>query len=263
MLSALNKLAATANTMADHLPMGPGYIRIASWKDGETDLMTLRFPGLPVPLELSMGVTSQWLIMSPTPQGTLAATRQASGKGDSGLMSNPVFKSAFPSDKQVMSIAFSDTAQHLRGGYTLLTMVGSAVSNAMRSPTDPTRDPGLTVPAFNDLRKGVKPRMSYTYWRGDDKVTEVHSDRSALVAGCGVISTLATVVPLVAIPATFGILQEQGRVGMENIAGPALARVWMRAMPMQGLSAAELITTLLPAELALNQGALMEPEGVK
>lgn len=259
LLSALNKLAAVGNSMADRLPIGPGYIRVASWKDGETDLMTLRFPGLPVPLELSMGLTSKWLILSPTPQGTLAATRQASGKGDGGLMNNPVFKSVYPSDKQATSFSFSDTGYHLRDGYSLLTLVGSAVSNAVRSPTDPTREPGMTVPPFNELRKGVKPRISYSYWRGDDRVTEVHSDKSVLVAGCGAISTLATVVPLVAIPAGIAAFQEKNNHwGMEMGAGPALAHMWMRAMPVEGMGAAELISTLFPAELALK-----EMEGVK
>ncbi len=250
MLASFNKLAAFGNAMADKLPIGPGYIRIASWKDGENDLMTLRFPGLPVPLELTLAMTPKWLILSPTPQGTLVASRQASGKGDAGAMSNPVFKGVFPSDKKLSSVSFSDTAAHIRDGYSILTMVGSAVSNAMRSPTDTAREPGLTVPTYNELRKGVRPRISYTYVRGDDRVSETHSDRSALVMGCGAISTVAKIVPLVAIPAAFAAMEQRGGMGMDTNAGPALARVWMRTMPMEGMGTAELVATLLQPQMA-------------
>ena len=86
--SAMGKLATVANMQADKIPLGPGYIRLTASKDGDTDLMSLRFPGLPVPLELTLAMTSNWLIFAPTPQAALAASRQASGKGDAGLSSS-------------------------------------------------------------------------------------------------------------------------------------------------------------------------------
>src|SRR5262249_19782929 len=149
------------------LPMGPGYVRLVTSKDGDNDLMTLRFNGIPVPLEITFALTDNWLILAPTPQAALAASRQASGKGDSGLMSNKTFSAPYPSDKKAVAITFSDTARNLAGGYTFLSLVGSAVANGVRSPTDTKRDPGLIVPVYNDLKRDIRPSIGYTYWRGD------------------------------------------------------------------------------------------------
>lgn len=254
-VSAMNKLAATANGMADQLPIGPGYIKLASWKDGATDLLTLRFPGLPVPLELTFAMTEKWLIVSPTPQGTIAAARQASGKGDAGLASNALFKGRVPG-KEMVSVSFSDTARHLREGYGALAHIGSAVANAMRSPTDPNREPGLLVPGYNDLAKGVRARVSYSYWKGEDLITETHSDRSALVGVAGAAGVLSKIVPLIAIPAAVGASQQKGMMGMANEAD--LVRLGLRAMPVGTMSPAQLMLAVMPREAV----ELMGVEGV-
>jgi hypothetical protein len=65
---------------------------------------------------------------------------------------------------------------------SFVSLLGSALANGVRSPVDPDRDPGLIVPLYNDLKKDVHCRISYTYWKGEDKITETHSDRSTLVA---------------------------------------------------------------------------------
>jgi hypothetical protein len=202
--SAIGKLSALANMQADQIPLGPGYIRLTPTKDGGTDLMTLRFPGLPVPLELTFALTDKWFIFAPTPQAALAASRQASGHGDGGLLANKTFAAAFSSDHQATSITFSDTPRNLAGGYTFLSLLGSAVANGVRSPTDPKREPGLVVPLYNDLRRDARASVGYTYWRGDDLVTESHSDHSMLVAAAGSGGTIGKILPLIVIPAVIG-----------------------------------------------------------
>ncbi len=208
--SAMGKLSTLANMQADKIPLGPGYIRLVPTKDGDTDLLTLRFPGLPVPLELTFALTSNWLIFAPTPQGALAASRQASGKGDAGFSTNKTFAAAYPNDRQATSITFSDTTRNLAGGYTFLTLVGSAIANGVRSPTDPKRDPGLLVPLYNDLRKDARAHVGYTYWRGDDLITESHSDHSLLVSAAGSGGAIGKILPLIVIPAAIGATQRNG-----------------------------------------------------
>jgi hypothetical protein len=259
--SAMTKLAATANSMADQLPIGPGYIRLASWKDGETDLLTLRFPGLPVPLEITFAMTEKWLLVSPTPQGAIAAARQASGKGDGGLMANSQFKKNLPSGKEFASVSFSDTARHMREGYGALSHIGSAIANAMRSPTDPTREPGLVVPGYNQLAKGVIPRVGFSYWRGEDLVNETHTDRSMLVGAAGALGVIEKIVPIVAVPAAFGVARRQHMVGMADESGIEIVQLGMRAMPVGTMSPAELMVAVMPSEAA--QWPLMGVEGVK
>jgi hypothetical protein len=120
-----------------------------------------------------------------------------------------------PSDKQLTGFSYSDTARNLGDGYMVMSMLGSAISNAMRSPTDPTREPGMIVPVFNDLKKDVKPAVGFTYWRGDDLVTESHADRSVLVTGTSLAGTVVKVLPLVAIPALASA--RNGGLGMIDV----------------------------------------------
>lgn len=225
--TAMTKLIATANMAADHLPMGPGHLRVVSARDGGTEFITLRFPGLPVPAELTVALTERWLILSPTPQATLVAARQASGKGDAGIMSNKVFAASFPGDKQVTSFSFIDAPRNLAAGYTLMTMLGSAIANGVRSPTDPTREPGMLVPLYNDLRKDARAAVGYSYWRGDDRVSETHADRSLIVNLTAAAGVLAKFVPLAAIPAAAAADQRHGSL---NASGAAFAAIASRVM---------------------------------
>ncbi|MFN0134137.1 MAG: hypothetical protein ACKVW3_16605 [Phycisphaerales bacterium] len=229
----MSKLASMANALGDQLPIGPGYLRLVGWKDGDSDLWTLRFPGLPVPLELTFALTPNWLMVSPTPQGAVVASRQATGKGDKGMMSNPAIAGRFPEGKAFTGLSYSDSPRTMAGGYTLLSMLGSAVANAVRSPTDPGREPGLLVPPFNDLRKGAKSSVSYTYWRGDDQVTETRSDRSTLVAACSSLGSAGGLIPLFAAAAAVGVAQEE-RIGPfgSGVNPAAMARVAARALPL-------------------------------
>ena len=53
------------------------------------------------------------------------------------------------------------------------------------------------MPPIADLRRGARPFVSYSYWQGDDYVTECHSDRSMLVNACGVVGAASPIFPLV------------------------------------------------------------------
>lgn len=212
-LEAHTKLAAFAGAMADQLPIGPGRVRITAWKDGPTELFSVRCPGLPVPLEPTWAATDRWLIVGATPQAAIAAARQAAGRGDKGLASNPGVAAMMPRDRPLISLSYMDTARMLRDGYPILSLLGSGLANAVRSPIVPEREPGLIVPPYRDLAVGVKPTLELTYWRGEDLVQESLGDRSWLVnigAGAGVIREIA---PLIAIPMMAGAAQ-RGRFGM-------------------------------------------------
>jgi hypothetical protein len=221
--TAMTKLIATANMAADHLPMGPGHLKVVSARDGGTEFITLRFPGLPIPAEVTVALTERWLILSPTPQGTLVAARQASGKGDAGIMSNKLFAASIPGDKQVTGFSFIDAPRNLAAGYTLMTMIGSAIANGVRSPTDPSREPGMLVPVYNDLRKDARAASSFSYWRGDDLVLEAHADRSMIVNFTAAVGVLAKFVPLAAIPAAAGADQRYGAMNAPEAAFAAIA----------------------------------------
>lgn len=68
------------------------YLRVRSWKEQGVELMSLRFHGLPIPLELTYAATESWFIVGVTPQATLAAALQAAGKGDAGWLGCPAWR---------------------------------------------------------------------------------------------------------------------------------------------------------------------------
>lgn len=193
---AIAKFADQINRLLAN-PRGPnGYIAIRPWThDGQT-LHSLQFPGLPVPVEVTYGFSSEWLVLAFNPQAALGALRQAAGKGDKGLMSNADVAALFPKGQGFQAVSYFDTARHLKTGYPILTMCGSFLANAVRSPkgADPSREVGLVVPLYNDLAKGVRPAVSYTFWSGDDLIAEAQGDRSMLVnlgAGLGAVVEFA------------------------------------------------------------------------
>ncbi len=209
-ISAFEKLRAMANTLADAIPVGPGYVRLAAWEYDGIDLISLRFNGLPVPLELTWAMTDRWLIAGAMPQSVIAAVRQAGGKAGEGLMANAAFAAAMPRGREVTSVSFLETQRAMRAGYPLVSMFGSAVSNAMRSPSDASRGPAMVVPTFGELRQGARAMIEYSYWEGDVLITESRGDRSVLVNAAASLGAMEPFLPLIAIPAAIGAQQGGG-----------------------------------------------------
>lgn len=213
--AAHDKLLGFANGMlADNHDIA-GHIRLRSWSEGESKLFSLTFPGLPVPLEISYALVDNWLVAGFTPQSALAAVRQIKGKGDKGLRSNAGFAAVVPDKKELSGFSFIDSPKLMRDGYQYVAMMGSMIANAMRSPFDEKREPGLVVPTFAELKAGAKPMVSFGYWKGNDHVTESHADRSMLVNLTGMLGAAAPVIPFVvaAIAAAAPQVERQMRGG--------------------------------------------------
>lgn len=219
------------------------YVRPKAWKEGDVELVSLQFPGLPVPLEVTYAIAGDWLIAGLTPQAVVAASRQALGKGDGGVATNSVFASSFPKGRELIGVTYVDTSRGLRAGYPLISMAGSAFANLARSPSG-DRDIGVVVPLYNDLAKGIKPMMQYTFWDGADLVTESHADRSSLVNVGGGLGTGASFWPLmIAIPA---IIEAQ-----EHNHFDAMEMPWRRIRSVEGRESA--------LALLATPGALVDP----
>lgn len=171
----------------EEVQMAQKYVRLRTWKSGNTDVLSLTFPGVPVPLEISYAATEKWFVMGLTPQAVVGALAQIEGKGDKGIATRADLAAHMPKGKEVTSIAFKDTARSMRDGYTIASMFGSAVANAMRSPHDESREPGILVPAYKDLIKNVKNTVQVSYREGESIVVESVSDGSMLV---GLASTM-------------------------------------------------------------------------
>lgn len=197
---AHSKLVGFANTMLAQEEAAKGYAKVRSWADGDTQLFSLAFPGLPIPAEVTWALQGDWLVVGMMPQSTLAATRQIAGRGDKGLRTNAIFAAGLPAGKEIGSFMFIDSPRVMKDGYQYVALLGSAVANLARSRSS-DREPGLVVPPLTELRKGARPIMSYSYWRGEDLVTESHSDRSMLVNMSGAIGAASPFIPLISMAA--------------------------------------------------------------
>ncbi|MBX3366858.1 MAG: hypothetical protein KF912_06035 [Phycisphaeraceae bacterium] len=211
-IDAHRRLVAAAGKQLAQQDKGM-YIRPTIWTSGEVELMSLRFPGMPVPLEITYAVVGDWFIAGLTPQAVLAASAQALGKSGPGISSNPTFAVAVPKGRNLASVTFVDTPRAAKAGYPFVSMAGSAFANLARSPKG-DRDIGLTVPLYADFMKNVKPTTQFSYWDGEDLVTESHADRSMLVNVAGAMGSGGAFWPLlIAIPA-IAEGAERGRFGM-------------------------------------------------
>lgn len=190
--STIGKLTGRVQSLMRSGEMSAEYMRFDT-SDGDVRYCRMRFPGLPVPLEPTLALTDNgWLVFGMTPQGAAAGVQQARGRGDRGLRANPAFAAALiaaPGDRQ--SVQFVDSSEMVGDGYSFLSIMGSALANAMRSPHGDDRDPGTVIPMFNDLAAGARPLISVSWWRGDDLVMEFRGDRSMLVNGSAMLGAYA------------------------------------------------------------------------
>jgi hypothetical protein len=179
MLETNQKLIDLTNMMVMMVPYAGRYIRITPWEYDGMQLFSLRFPGTPVPLELTFGYEGDWAFFAVTPQGAIAACNQIRGKGDEGLGSVRAFTTGLP-NRDLFSASFVNSEKVFRGGYGAMSIIGSGLANLARSPWDRARDPGLVVPPYGLLKAGIRPNISWSYWDGDALEVRATGSRSMI-----------------------------------------------------------------------------------
>lgn len=183
---AMERLTNAANQMASQAELGPGRVRLESAMQGKgVSLTSMRVRGLPMPLQPSFAIVGDWLVVGACAQACAAGARQIE-TGAKGLRDNASFASAWPKGVEAVGIGFVDLPRTVRSGYASVTLLGTALSNFVASPSD-ARDPRPIVGSFGELSEGVRPMLSVTRWSGEDMVIEVSSDRSAVVNVAGLL----------------------------------------------------------------------------
>jgi hypothetical protein len=221
--SALTKITTTANKMLAEQDKARGYAAIRDWTDPRApgcSFHSVSFPGLPVPLEVTYAFAGDWLVAGLTPQAVLAAARQAAGKGDGGILSNPRVADAMPKGAKLNGFSFADPTKTLREGYPAVSFAGSAVANLVRSRAGAgARDPGLLVPTYTELLDGARACVSWTTWEGDDYIYRTEGDRSQLVNLAMTAGKVTPFLPLVALLTTSGAMQHHHQQMMQQMHG--------------------------------------------
>jgi hypothetical protein len=189
-------LAATllrARDMVDNLGAteADGYVRVRTFEHGADTLHSLVFPGLPVPLELTIALGEKHLVAGLTPQAVLGALGQIRS-GGAGLLANTAFTQQLASDAiGAMSVQFVDSAAMASDAYGLASLVCSALANMTRSPGT-QRDAGLVMPTYAEFVQGALATVTVARLEGDDFVERGRADQSMLVNMAGTLGMVAS-----------------------------------------------------------------------
>jgi hypothetical protein len=184
---------ARAKDMVDNLgaTQAMGYVRVRTFTSGDDTLHSLVFPGLPIPLELTLALGEKHLVVGLTPQAVLGALGQIRS-GNGGLMANAAFTGQLPVDAVgATSVQFVDSVAMASDAYGLTSLLCSALANATRSPGT-SRDAGLVMPTYAEFMSGALATVTVARIEGDDYVERAHGDRSMLVNTAGMLGMLAS-----------------------------------------------------------------------
>ncbi|MGD9689920.1 MAG: hypothetical protein AB7K52_09740 [Phycisphaerales bacterium] len=215
--AAVQKVAEAVNSELRKPEGARGYAQVRRWTDERAPgcgFMSISFPGLPVPIEVTAGMTPERLVLALSPQGAIAAARQAASANGAGILDNPRIAEALAGRGTggMITFSFNDTARTLREGYPLVSMIGSMVGNLVRSrevAEGEARNPALVTPTYAELLDGARCTVGWSSWAGDDYVFRCEGDRSALVRAAASAGRVAPFLPLVELAVAAGALDDQ------------------------------------------------------
>lgn len=189
MRDTFNTLGEMLNAMGND--MARGYVRMdRAALPGGGEAMILRFPGLPVPFELSLLLERGHLWMGMSPTSLVAALAHARNPGR-GLLENARFRDLSASVPQnAVAFTFMDSPRLAGRGYGIASMGLAALSNAARSPRDPERGAGLMMPGYQELLQNAKASLTVTRIENNDMVVVSKSDPSMTVNLCAVVGAI-------------------------------------------------------------------------
>ncbi|MHC4948408.1 MAG: hypothetical protein ACYTG1_09120 [Planctomycetota bacterium] len=186
--ATLARMSERANAMGDQF--ANGYVQLRDRMIDGHRVTSLLFPGLPIPLEPSFAVSGRYLFKALTPQALVAAIEHADA-GGRGLAENPRFLAMGGQGADgAVQVTFTDAPALVADGYGLVSMGYAALANAVRSPGDPTREPGVIMPPLGDLLDGAKASVTIARVEGGDLVMTTQADRSWTVGGCAAVGAI-------------------------------------------------------------------------
>ncbi len=201
-LALVTKMGDLVNSLS--IEEANGYVHFGNEETEQSLNVTLNFPGIPIPFELTLSVTGSYAVIGMTPQAVAAAVHQIVAPSPS-LLDNPSFQVQKP-DRfgDLFSLYWIDTPRLMGDGFGAVSLATSALANAVRSPIDPKRQPGMLLSTLPELRKGAKGILMMTYADGPDLMTEYRMDRSQLVNAAGLAGFVynSPILPLLSVALT-------------------------------------------------------------
>ena len=198
MATSLGTLAARINAMV--APLSQGYAEVSTWSQPDCgEAIALSFPGLPVPLQVSLVVKDNWLVASLNPQAMVAACRQLGAS--TSVLDNPRFTSALGNDAiGTMQVNFTDLPAQLDRGYGIAVGLMSAIDNYTRPRGHLGSESrvSMILPPYNELVKDARPCVLTVRLSGDDLIYTGSGDTSVNVLITGAAANITAMMPVTA-----------------------------------------------------------------
>lgn len=195
-----------------------GYVRFLPQRIHGCDAaVSMRFPGLPIPVEPTIAVAEGTLVMGLFPQSVAAAVAQFHAS-DSLLDAGPFRDAGGNAGIGGVQIKYMDQATLAADGYGCMAFIGAAIDNYTRSRRSPQTATPPVLPPYTRLTGDMKAGLFYAKLDGADLVAYGTADRSLMAqctAGVGCLSAFSPLV--VAIAA--GAAMAQSADAMPNLSG--------------------------------------------
>ncbi|MBG80895.1 MAG: hypothetical protein CMJ39_09335 [Phycisphaerae bacterium] len=200
MKKTLSTLASRLNS--DLARMSDGHVQLVSWSDEDKlDMLTLAFPELPVPVQVTFGVAGNQMIIGMTPETVRIAASQLESR--SSILNNRSFTDARGGgDNNVFEMSYLDAASRLAEGYGFAAGLMTAIGNYSIPKGKPIRAIQPVMPSYADLEEGAKPTLVMSMLDQDDMVIKGTSARSMMVHATSLLGELVTSPLLVAAVGT-------------------------------------------------------------
>ena len=225
--SNMSRLSEVGNDFASQIPEMGHRVRVVEREVGDSHVTSIRFPGLPVPVELAFATTDRWLVAGLSPQGVKEASELAA-RADSRLVSMDDLRALAPDADGFASVSGVDPVRMLRSGYPIMQMIGTMIGNLATVPNDVESGEDV-VPAFNELMADPGLFITIDYWSGDDFVTDSLSSGSVVVTSTISAGVVMHYMPVI-LPIVGGISAAASQAGQQwGMLPPEQHAAWIGA----------------------------------
>lgn len=155
-------------------------------------LYSLSVAGIPLPIQLTIGIGNGALAMGLSPQAVISALAQAKAK--SSIVDHAGFKMIGGAAlvKDAHSIGWFDATATMRDGYGALLGLATALDNAMLPQDGATTALSTLVPTVDQLAAGAKPSILVGRVDGDDLAWTYRCDGSFSVQTAAFLSQVTS-----------------------------------------------------------------------
>lgn len=278
--ATMERTLRTVQHSVDHVAAKElgGYVRLMTQRIHGCDVaLSLRFPGVPIPVEPTIAIAQGQLVCGMFPQSVAAAVAQFDAS-DSILDAERFRRAGGTASVGSVQVKYIDESLRAGQGYGVASFIAAAIDNYTRSRTNADAAAPPVLPPYKRLTSDVRSGLFTARLDGSDLIMSGSADRSMVTQVAAGIGEMGALTPLVvalaaglALPAITSARdsarlqqQRQALIGASAGALSGAAIGAKRQQPSTGPSAARMtrLQTLSTAmQLASSDG--VQPETLR